>query len=97
LSPQQLLRPGFPELAERILRETGLPPRSLEIEITEGVLMARSAENMTALESLASLGIGLAIDDVGTGYSSPAYLQRFPACGSMSLPRASRRRSRRSS
>jgi diguanylate cyclase (GGDEF)-like protein/PAS domain S-box-containing protein len=78
LSPQQLLRPGFPELAERVLRETGLPPQALEIEITEGVLMARSAENITALEALAGLGIGLAIDDFGTGYSSLAYLRRFP-------------------
>lgn len=78
LSPQQLLRPGFPEFAEGVLRETGLPPKSLEIEITEGLLMARSAENMTALESLAGLGIRLAIDDFGTGYSSLAYLQRFP-------------------
>jgi diguanylate cyclase (GGDEF)-like protein/PAS domain S-box-containing protein len=78
LSPQQLLRPGFPEFAERTLRETGLPPQSLEIEITEGVLMARSAENMAALEALANLGVGLAIDDFGTGYSSLAYLQRFP-------------------
>ncbi|HEV7912241.1 MAG TPA: EAL domain-containing protein, partial [Albitalea sp.] len=78
LSPQQLLRPGFPELADRVLRETGLPPGSLEIEITEGVLMAKSVENMSALESLADLGIGLAIDDFGTGYSSLAYLQRFP-------------------
>jgi EAL domain-containing protein (putative c-di-GMP-specific phosphodiesterase class I) len=40
--------------------------------------MARSAENMAALEALANLGVGLAIDDFGTGYSSLAYLQRFP-------------------
>src|SRR5205814_7585743 len=78
LSPQQLLRTGFPEITERILRETGLPGSSLEIEITEGVLMARSVENMAALESLAALGVRLAIDDFGTGYSSLAYLQRFP-------------------
>jgi len=78
LSPQQLLRPGFPELAKRILEETGLPPQSLEIEITESVLMARSTENIVALDTLASMGIRLAIDDFGTGYSSLAYLQRFP-------------------
>ena len=78
LSPQQFLRPGFSELAERVLDETGLPAESLEIEITEGVLMAKSAENVAALEALAALGIRLAIDDFGTGYSSLAYLQRFP-------------------
>ena len=78
LSPQQLLRPGFPELAQRVLAETGLPGHALEIEITEGVLMAKSAENITALEALAGMGIGLAIDDFGTGYSSLAYLRRFP-------------------
>ena len=78
LSPQQLLRPGFPEFAQRALHESGLPAQSLEIEITEGVLMAKSAENMSALNALASLGIRLAIDDFGTGYSSLAYLQRFP-------------------
>jgi diguanylate cyclase (GGDEF)-like protein/PAS domain S-box-containing protein len=78
LSPQQLLRPGFPEIAKRVLAETGLPPQSLELEITEGVLMAKTAENASALDSLAAMGIGLAIDDFGTGYSSLAYLQRFP-------------------
>ena len=78
LSPQQFLRPGFPALAQRVLEETGLPASALEIEITEGVLMARSAENVAALEALAALGITLAIDDFGTGYSSLAYLQRFP-------------------
>ncbi|HEY2929780.1 putative bifunctional diguanylate cyclase/phosphodiesterase [Piscinibacter sp.] len=78
LSPQQFLRPGFPALAQHVLEETGLPASALEIEITEGVLMARSAENVAALEALAALGITLAIDDFGTGYSSLAYLQRFP-------------------
>jgi diguanylate cyclase (GGDEF)-like protein/PAS domain S-box-containing protein len=78
LSPQQLLRPGFPDVAKRVLAETGLPAQSLELEITEGVLMAKTVENASALDSLAAMGIGLAIDDFGTGYSSLAYLQRFP-------------------
>lgn len=78
LSPHQFLRPGFPALAARVLEETGLPATSLELEITEGVLMAQSTENMVALEQLARMGVGLSIDDFGTGYSSLAYLQRFP-------------------
>jgi EAL domain-containing protein (putative c-di-GMP-specific phosphodiesterase class I) len=81
LSPQQLLREGFADLARRVLDETQLPPSSLEMEITEGMLMMRSPENIAMLERLAGMGIRLAIDDFGTGYSSLAYLQRFPVKG----------------
>ncbi len=78
LSPHQLRRPGFSELAGRILEEAGLPPDALEIEITESLLMMYSAENVTTLGRLARMGVRLAVDDFGTGYSSLSYLQRFP-------------------
>jgi diguanylate cyclase (GGDEF)-like protein len=61
-----------------ILSETGLDPRSLELELTESVLMTR-AESMTViLQALRERGIQVAIDDFGTGYSSLSYLRKFP-------------------
>jgi diguanylate cyclase (GGDEF)-like protein/PAS domain S-box-containing protein len=78
LSPHQFRRPGFADLAARILNELELPPAALEMEITEGVLMMQTAENKNILDQLARLGIRLAVDDFGTGYSSLAYLQNFP-------------------
>ena len=78
LSPRQLRRPGFPELVGRILEEARLPPAALQMEITEGVLMAPNQENLAALAELARMGVRLAVDDFGTRYSSLAYLQRFP-------------------
>jgi diguanylate cyclase (GGDEF)-like protein/PAS domain S-box-containing protein len=78
VSPQQFLRPGLSDLIARLLDEFALDAQSLELEITEGVLMARSEENMATLQKLAHMGVALAVDDFGTGYSSLAYLQRFP-------------------
>ena len=63
---------------EDILRDTGLEPRYLEIELTESVLVHDIESTMTALVALKVLGVQLAIDDFGTGYSSLSYLRQFP-------------------
>ncbi len=60
------------------LRDTGLPPHLLTLEITETVLMERTEESLEVLTELSKLGVQLAIDDFGTGYSSLAYLRTFP-------------------
>ena len=61
----------------KILKETGLKPELLELELTESMLMAHSDYNMETLKELANLGIQISIDDFGTGYSSLSYLKRF--------------------
>ncbi|WP_042549161.1 putative bifunctional diguanylate cyclase/phosphodiesterase, partial [Ralstonia solanacearum] len=78
LSPRQTRDPALVENVLGILRETGLPPHLLELEITESVLMEDIDANIKLLEALHAAGVNLSIDDFGTGYSSLAYLQRFP-------------------
>jgi diguanylate cyclase (GGDEF)-like protein len=63
---------------EAILAETGVPPRAIELELTEGVLMDASREHGDVLLRLRKAGFRIAIDDFGTGYSSLDYLRRFP-------------------
>lgn len=78
LSSRQLQQSDFAAQVADILRESGLPPSCLVLEITESQLMQDSAQTLACLRELASLGIQLALDDFGTGYSSLGYLKRFP-------------------
>lgn len=78
LSIRQLQQAGFTDLLARVLRETGLPPESLLLEITETLLMQDSEMMMGALNEIAALGVRLALDDFGTGYCSLGYLKRYP-------------------
>jgi diguanylate cyclase (GGDEF)-like protein/PAS domain S-box-containing protein len=78
VSPRQLRETGFGTAVRRLLAETGLNPRRLELEITERVLMDDTPETAENLKMLCDLGVRLSIDDFGTGYSSLGYLQKFP-------------------
>lgn len=78
ISPQQFLYSDIIATVEESLRQSELPPGLLELEITEGSIMADAKANIHRLQQLSAMGIQLAIDDFGTGYSSLAYLKRFP-------------------
>jgi diguanylate cyclase (GGDEF)-like protein/PAS domain S-box-containing protein len=78
VSAQQFVQPGFADLVERILQETGVAPSTLELEVTESVLMKDADTAVATLTRLKAIGVQLAIDDFGTGYSSLAYLKQFP-------------------
>jgi diguanylate cyclase (GGDEF)-like protein len=77
VSARQLDTDEFVADVERALRETGLDPDSLTIEITETALMRDIEQTATRLANVKQLGVRIAIDDFGTGYSSMAHLQRF--------------------
>jgi diguanylate cyclase (GGDEF)-like protein/PAS domain S-box-containing protein len=78
LSARQFREPDLTETVSRILRETGLDPTCLHLEITETTAMSDAPATVSTLEDLKALGVRLVIDDFGTGYSSLSYLQRFP-------------------
>jgi diguanylate cyclase (GGDEF)-like protein/PAS domain S-box-containing protein len=78
VSGRQLTQPGLLEVVERVLDVTGFDSKCLTLEITESVLVHDPAVARTRLEALRDLGVRTAIDDFGKGYSSLAYLQRFP-------------------
>ena len=78
VSALQFRNNNFIEDVKRILSGTGLNPRLLELEMTEGLLMASSEYTKETLRKLKETGVQLAVDDFGTGYSSLNYLQEFP-------------------
>lgn len=78
ISAVEFRQEGFLEGVARILKETGLAPQYLELELTESILMHDVESSTSMLEALKAMGVQLAIDDFGTGYSSLSYLKRFP-------------------
>lgn len=78
VSPVQFRHGDLPRLVHSILLETGLAANRLELEITEGVLIDDFSRAVSILRRLKSLGVQIALDDFGKGYSSLSYLQKFP-------------------
>lgn len=78
LSAVQLDHPGLVEMVASALRDTGLPPTALELEITESVVVRESLRAADILTQLRAVGVSIAIDDFGVGYSSFAYLRELP-------------------
>jgi EAL domain-containing protein (putative c-di-GMP-specific phosphodiesterase class I) len=78
LSMRQFQQKDLVPMVARVLRETGIPPETLELEITETLLMDDVEDAILKLTELRDLGVRLSIDDFGTGYSSLSYLSRFP-------------------
>ena len=77
LSASQFANSALVSLVESALTTSGLPADRLELEITESVLLANSAANLSTLTRLKDMGVKVALDDFGTGYSSLSYLRSF--------------------
>jgi diguanylate cyclase (GGDEF)-like protein len=78
LSPLQMADRNLVASVAEVLAQTGMAPAHLELEITEGSVMADVDYSITVLRAMKELGVTLSIDDFGTGYSSLSYLKRFP-------------------
>ena len=78
VSAMQFRDESFAEDVNTILADTGLDPRSLELELTESALMTRAESTASTLQRLRENGMRIVIDDFGTGYTSLSYLQKFP-------------------
>jgi diguanylate cyclase (GGDEF)-like protein len=84
LSAQQATDPGFVSEVARIIARTGLPPELLQLELTESALVGADSRPLETLQQLAAMGVRIAADDFGSGYSNLAYLRRLPV-GSLKL------------
>jgi diguanylate cyclase (GGDEF)-like protein len=78
ISSMEFRDDSFLESVFTTLKETGLDPKSLELELTESVLMKRAESAASVLKTLRASGVQIAVDDFGTGYSSLSYLRKFP-------------------
>lgn len=78
LSPKQFRRGDLARTVKQVLRETGVDPALLELEITESLAMQSTEWTIETMRELKALGVQIAIDDFGTGYSSLGYLKAFP-------------------
>jgi EAL domain-containing protein (putative c-di-GMP-specific phosphodiesterase class I) len=81
LSNKQISQPDFVDYVSRVLKETGVSPQHLKLEITENVIIENPEETVAMLTRLKALGVHLYIDDFGTGYSSLSYLHQLPIDG----------------
>ncbi len=78
VSAIQFVNDDFPQVVQRILHSSGLPPERLELEITESVFMGDTEQTQRIFQELKDIGVRLALDDFGTGYSSLSYLRNAP-------------------
>jgi diguanylate cyclase (GGDEF)-like protein/PAS domain S-box-containing protein len=78
VSARQLQQEDMVDRVSRIIAETGIEPRRLQMEITEGAVLKNVDYAIAMLRELREMGVGIALDDFGTGYSSLTYLKRFP-------------------
>lgn len=78
ISPRQFRRQAFVDDVAKILHHIPIPEKSLDMEITEGVVIHNVEEAISTLTTLTSMGISFSLDDFGTGYSSISYLKRLP-------------------
>ena len=79
VSPVQFVRPGFVDVVAAALAVSALDPRYLTLEITESLVMSNMKEAAAKMAMLRAIGVGIAIDDFGAGYSSLNYLRQLPA------------------
>ena len=78
LSPAQLNCRNLVSMVTAALQESGMPPRKLQLEITETVLLQNTFTTLATLHELRKMGVQIALDDFGTGYPSLSYLRSFP-------------------
>jgi EAL domain-containing protein (putative c-di-GMP-specific phosphodiesterase class I) len=77
IAERQFKHVNLPELIDKVLIKTGLPPEFLDLELTEGILIDNADEALRVLKTIKKMGVMLSLDDFGTGYSSLSYLKKF--------------------